>query len=184
MAGRFPFRTVITGGPGSGKSTLLSAAEAVGIATSPEIAREILREPGGMELRASGPRKFAEAMLERELTAFHESASLGGPVLFDRGFPDIAGFHELSGLDVPQELDRICRTFRYEGPIFRAPPWRTIYAPDPERIQNWEEALASDAAVSTAWRNYGYELIDLPLAPVEERLEFIRRLLGKGAGSP
>ncbi len=98
MAGRFPLRTVITGGPGSGKSTLLAAAGAAGIATSPEIAREILQEPGGMELRASDPWKFAEAMLERELAAFHDSANQPGMVLFDRGFPDIAGFHELSGL--------------------------------------------------------------------------------------
>ncbi len=81
---------------------------------------------------------------------------------------------------MPLELDRICRTIRYEGPIFRAPPWRAIYAPDPQRIQTWEEALASDAAVSAAWRNYGYDLIDLPLAPVNERLEFIRELIGGG----
>ncbi len=183
MAGRFPLRTVITGGPGTGKSTLLSAADAAGIATSPETAREILQEPGGMELRASDPWKFAEAMLERELAAFYDKVDNRGLVLFDRGFPDIAGFHELTGLEVPQELDRICRTIRYEGPIFRAPPWRAIYAPDPERIQNWEEALASDAAVSAAWRNYGYELIDLPLAPVDERLAFICRLVGSGADS-
>lgn len=184
MAGRFPLRSVITGGPGTGKSTLLSAAKTAGIATFPEVARVILQEPGGMELRACDPWKFSEAMLERELAGFHDSSVQEAPVLFDRGFADIAGFHELSGLDVPDELDRICRNTRYEGPIFRAPPWREIYVPDPERIQNWEEALASDAAVSAAWCNYGYELIDLPLAPVDDRLDFIRRILGDFTVSP
>lgn len=173
MAARFPFRSVVTGGPGAGKSTLLDTAAAAGLVVSPEVAREILQAPGGMELREHDPVGFAEAMLWHEMAAFKNSSHHFAPVLFDRGFPDIAGFLLLEGLPVPAELDRICRELRYEGPVFRAPPWREIYSQDAERIQDWEAAVASDAAVIAAWRHYGYDPIDLPLAAVEKRLMFI-----------
>ena len=153
---------MITGGPGTGKSTLLGAAADAGLAISDEVARQILQEPRGMELRASDPQGFANAMLERERAAYEAAAGQSGPVLFDRGFPDIAGFLYLSGLPVPRELDNACRNLRYDGPVFRAPPWEAIYTADQERIQDWDEAVVSDAAVSAAWRRYGYDLTDLP----------------------
>jgi len=173
MSSQLPVRAVITGGPGTGKSTLIDASESAGIAVSREVAREILLEPGGMALRAEDPSGFARAMLDREVAAFRRAGDHSAPVLFDRGFPDIVGFHRLSGLDISDELDRACRNLRYEGPIFRAPPWEAIYAPDSERIQDWAEAQASDAAVTAAWRDYGYEQIDLPLVPVMDRVAFI-----------
>jgi predicted ATPase len=170
------FRSVITGGPGVGKSTLLEALADAGIATFAEVARKILQVPGGMEMRAQRPMDFAEAMLEAELSAWHAAAV--GAAVYDRGFPDIVGFFELEGLPVPNALDRCCRELRYEGPIFRAPPWAEIYAPDEERIQDWAQALASDSAVTAAWKRYGYQLVDLPLLPVAQRVEFVLDYLG------
>ncbi len=178
MTSPVPCRSVITGGPGAGKSALLEAAGRAGLATSDEVAREILKEPGGMALRANDPAGFADAMLARELAAFEAAAVSDGPVIFDRGFPDIVGFLALAGLPVSGELDGICRSLRYEGPIFHAPPWRAIYVSDGERIQSWQDACASDNAVSAAWEHYGYSLVDLPLAPVEERLRFLVGALG------
>jgi predicted ATPase len=168
-------RSVITGGPGAGKSTLLAALADAGIATFAEVARDILKAPGGMEMRAEHPADFAEAMLAAELRAW-DAAPVGASV-YDRGFPDIVGFLTLANLPVPDALDRVCRELRYEGPLFRAPPWREIYSPDEERIQGWEEAVASDAAVTGAWKHYGYRPIDLPLAPVADRVAFVRRHL-------
>ena len=43
---------------------------------------------------------------------------------------------------------------------------------------HWDEAVASDAAVTAAWRRYGYEVVDLPLAPVVDRLAFLRAAVG------
>jgi len=58
-----------------------------------------------------------------------------------------------------------------------APAWAAIYQQDAERIQDWQQAVASDEAVTAAWRRYGYAPIDLPFAPVEERLAFLRKRL-------
>jgi predicted ATPase len=172
-----PRHAVLTGAPGAGKTTLLDAAQAAGFKTSPEVARRILREPGGMELRAADPLGFAEAMLEAHTREFERHAAHLPTVLFDRGFPDVVGFLDVSGLPVSPAIDRICRELRYHGPILRAPAWAAIYAQDPERIQDWQQAVASDQAVTAAWKRYGYDVIDLPLAGVAERLAFLRARL-------
>jgi len=164
---------VLTGAPGAGKTALLEAAAAAGMATSPEVARAVLQRPGGMALRESDPLGFAIAMLEGHLAEYRRFADHPGPVLFDRGFPDVVGFLELSGLPVPDAVDTACRTLRYGGPIFRAPAWPAIYRQDAERIQDFSDALASDRVVTTAWCSYDYPVIDLPLASVAERLAFI-----------
>lgn len=175
-----PRHAVLTGAPGAGKTTLLDAAAAAGIATSPEVARELLRAPGGMALRGADPLAFAEAMLEAHLREYRRFAGHPGPVLFDRGFPDVAGFYDLTGRAVPQPVDRACRDWRYHGPVFRAPPWQAIYAQDAERIQTWEEAVESDRAVTAAWKRYGYTVQDLPLTDVETRLDYLRKKLKDG----
>ena len=180
------FRTrhaVLTGAPGAGKTTLLEAAAVSGMTTSPEVAREILRQPGGMTLREYDPLGFAEAMIATHRAEYESHARSAAPVLFDRGFADVVGFLDVSGLPISAEIDRICRELRYSGPILRAPAWAAIYAQDAERIQNWEEAVASDQAVSAAWRRYGYEVVDLPLAGVEDRLAFLWKAL-EGAYPP
>jgi predicted ATPase len=130
-----------------------------------------------MALRSGDPLGFAEAMLEAHITEFEAAAIEPGKVLFDRGFPDVVGFLDVSGLAVPKSVDAACHQIRYTGPIFRAPAWAAIYRQDHERIQTWDQALASDRAVTAAWRRYGYEVIDLPLAGVAERLAFLVRQL-------
>jgi predicted ATPase len=41
--------------------------------------------------------------------------------------------------------------------------------------------VASDEAVTAAWKRYGYAVVDLPLAGVGERLEFLRSRLQPAA---
>ena len=168
---------VLTGAPGAGKTTLLNAAEATGLITSPEVARVLLRSPGGMALRRADPLAFAEAMIEAHAREYERHANAPGPVVFDRGFPDVVGFLDVSGLPVPKAVERACRTLRYSGPILRAPAWAEIYVQDAERIQDWDQAVASDEAVTAAWLRYGYDVIALPLVPVAKRLEFVARLI-------
>jgi predicted ATPase len=175
---RLPLRAVITGGPGAGKSTLLESLAGGSIQIFPEVARAILKAPGGMEMRAKRPADFAMAMFDAQLAAWRRAEAT--IALSDRGFADIVGFLELEGLNVPDALDRCCRELRYTGPIFRAPPWRAIYAPDDERIQDWPQAVASDAAITSAWRRYGYQIIDLPKRSVVDRAAFVREQMNAG----
>lgn len=169
-----PRHAVLTGAPGAGKTTLLDAAAAAGIRTSPEVARELLKTPGGMALRVADPLGFAEAMAEAHIKEHERHAGQPCLVVFDRGLPDVVGFLDVSGLAVPAAIDHACRVWRYCGPVLRAPAWAEIYAQDAERIQDWDQAVASDQAVTAAWRRYGYDLTDLPLVRVEDRLSFMK----------
>ena len=65
----------------------------------------------------------------------------------------------------------MARQFRYSGPVFRLPAWRAIYRGDPKRNQTWDDAIASDQAVTAAWRRLGYAVIDLPFGNVAERAD-------------
>jgi predicted ATPase len=116
-------------------------------------------------------------MLEAHRREFERHAGHPETVLFDRGFPDVVGFLEVSGLSVSPAIERVCRELRYQGPVLRAPAWAAIYAQDAERIQDWEQAVASDEAVTAAWRRYGYDPVDLPFVPVLQRLAFLKERL-------
>jgi predicted ATPase len=167
---------VIIGGPGTGKSTLLAELARRGHAVSEEVARIIIREQmasGGDALPWADHRVFAALMLDREVAAYGDALTSAEPVYFDRGFPDIAGFLELSSLPVPANVEAACRNLRYRSPIFIAPPWEDIFVQDAERRQDFSEAERTHEAMVVAWRRYRYSLIELPRVPVEERAAFM-----------
>lgn len=178
MADPIPRRIAITGAPGAGKSTLLDALEKRGWTVVPEAARAILQAPGGMSLRAEDPDGFARAMLEVDLAAFDRVGS-GETAIFDRGFADIIAFLRIEGRVVPANLMHIAQEKRFDW-VFRARAWRGIYRQDSERIQTFAQASESDREVSGAWRELGYDLVELPFASVEERVGFVEaHLLGR-----
>ena len=172
---------VLTGGPGSGKTTLIDALGAAGVATSPEVGRAVIREQlaaGGDALPWADQRAFAELMIGREIAA-HDAALAGGAVtVLDRGVPDVVGFLRVSGLPVPPHIDAAARTCRYNPSVFIAPYWAEIFTGDAERKQLPEVAEATFAVMVDTYRGYGYDLIELPRAPIPERVAFIVDRIG------
>lgn len=167
---------VVTGGPGSGKSTLLLALADAGYAIAPEAGRGVIRQQmaiDGPALPWRDQAAFAEAMLAWDMRSHAERASLPGPVFFDRGVPDIAGYLRLCGLPVPDHLARACARFTYEKTVFVAPPWRDIYANDAERRQDWDEAVRTHAMMVDVYGRLGYETVDLPRVDVADRVAFV-----------
>lgn len=176
---------VVTGGPGGGKTTLLAALAAAGHVIAPEAGRAIIRD----QLAIDGPALpwrdralFAELMLNFDLRSHGEAQAGTVPVFFDRGVPDSVGYLRLCGLPVPDHLDRAAHAFRYARIVFAAPPWREIYAEDAERKQDFAEAERTYEAVTAAYRDHGYELVELPRADVEARVAFVLdRVQGLGS---
>jgi len=167
---------VITGGPGAGKTTLLTALAAAGHATAAEAGRAIIRDQSAIDgpgLPWRDPGLFAELMLGWDMRSHAEAQARQGPVFFDRGVPDIAGYLALSGLPVPEHVRRAAGQFRYRRQVFAAPPWREIFAQDAERRQDFAEAERTFAAVTASYRAFGYELVELPNAGISERLAFV-----------
>jgi hypothetical protein len=175
-----PRRIVLTGGPGSGKTTLLEALATAGHATSPEAGRAIIRRQQAIDGEAL-PWKdralFAELMLDRELEAHARAEGAAGPVFFDRGVPDVVGYLTLCGLPVPAHMERAAQDIRYDRRVFIAPVWPEIFGQDAERKQDLNEARRTFDAMAETYPRFGYELIELPRAPVAERLAFVLKSL-------
>src|SRR6516225_610049 len=95
---------VLTGAFGSGKSTLLQHLQLRGIRGIVEPARPILaqqRSVQGNGLPEKNPRLFVELMFSRMLDTYQHSDTFSGPILFDRGIPDILAYAALFGFEFP-----------------------------------------------------------------------------------
>jgi predicted ATPase len=145
---------------------LIDALARHGICNMPEAGRAIIQDQlaiGGEALPWSDRCAFAELMLSWEIRSYRAALRLSGPVIFDRGVPDVVGYLRLSGLPIPSHVDRAARMFRYHHRVFIAPPWPEIFTTDAERKQSFAEAQATCEAMIETYSGLGYELIPLPL---------------------
>ncbi|SHL55450.1 AAA domain-containing protein [Sphingobium sp. YR657] len=94
-------RHVITGGPGSGKTSLIKALAAQGLDHMPEAGRAIIQDQldvGGTALPWADREAFAQMMLAWEVRSYRDAIGSPGPVIFDRGIPDVIGYLKLCEL--------------------------------------------------------------------------------------
>jgi predicted ATPase len=165
---------VLTGGPGAGKTTLVEALAARGWATTREAGRALIREG----VPSADQAAFSEAILRRELESYAWAVAQPGPVLCDRGVPDVVGNYLRLGLPVPAHVAAAAVECPYASPVLVAPPWPEIYVHDAERTHSWETAVATYEAMVAAYESYGYDLLEVPRVPVEERVAFVLGSLG------
>lgn len=173
-AGRRLF--VLTGAPGAGKTTLLDAAARRGIQVGREAARAVIQVQvaiDGPALQWRDPARFAELMLDRDIQTFEALSATRELALCDRGIPDLIAYGRAMKLAETAHFERAARLYRYNRRVFLAPPWREIYADDAERTEGWEHAQRIYPPMRDAYFEMGYEVIELPKAPVEDRLAFM-----------
>src|SRR4051794_4099259 len=167
---------VLTGGPGAGKTTLIEALRSAGFATTTEAGRAIIRdqlEIGGPATHQTDPALFAELMLAFDMQSYRKALEQPGPVFFDRGITELAGYHRMMGLPTPAHFRAAAEKFRYNSRVFVAPPWPEIFANDAERKQSLGEAVRTHDAAARVYAEFGYTIVPLPKTSVEERLRFV-----------
>lgn len=179
-------RIVISGGPGAGKTALLEELRRRGYACSDEVARRIIREQveaDGDALPWANRENYSRLMLARSVVAWREDAAADGITFFDRGVPDTLGYVRLVELsELECEVAAMCMLFRYWRFVFLAPPWREIYENDQERRQDFDEAIRTYERMERTYRECGYEVVPIPLAPIAERAEFVLAEIAKRSG--
>ncbi len=174
---------VVTGGPGAGKSTLIAALNAGGYAAMPESGRDVIRTQvaaGGTALPWADRAAFAALMFAKDVANYRNAEASGGIVMFDRGLPDTVGYLTHCGLAVPDEIAATAASMRYNTTVFIAPPWREIFDNDAERKQDFAEAQATFTVMQNTYTALGYQLVELPRAPVAARVAFIHDRLVAG----
>lgn len=169
---------VVTGGPGSGKSSLIDALQQSGYARSVEAGRSIIQDQtaiGGRALPWVDPALFAEMMLCWEMRSYQMAQLQNGLAFFDRGVPDVLGYLRFLNLPVPEHMRKAANTFRYNRHVFIAPPWQEIFRQDRERKQDFGEAVRTYETMVATYATLGYDLVEIPRVPVDERVRFMLR---------
>lgn len=173
-------RIVITGGPGSGKTALINYLEKENHPVIHEISRDIILEAqkqGVEQLFLKNPILFSQKLLEGRLKQFHEAAKHEGTILFyDRGMPDVTAYMDFVNTEYPEDFSSICKENRYDI-IFVLPPWKEIYHTDNERYESWEQAEKIFEFLKNGYRGYGYEIVEVPVATIKDRVSYILNYL-------
>lgn len=167
---------VITGAMGSGKSTVLQLLKAHGFNVVPEPAREILAEQrniGGDGVPEQNPKLFTQLLLSRAIYQYKQMQATHEIVIFDRGIPDNIAYAQLFNLDYAP-AHQAAKLYRYSTDIFIFPAWDEIYTTDDERIMSFEAAKAFGDDVHKIYKEYGYNLIEIPCVSPKERMKFIQ----------
>tara|TARA_Y100000815_G_scaffold229273_1_gene218601 strand:- start:172 stop:546 length:375 start_codon:yes stop_codon:yes gene_type:complete len=120
---------------------------------------------------------YAERMLERDLRAYDDAQALSGPVIFDRGIPDIMGYLTLCGLPPPPHVTAAAKAARYNARVFLAPLWDEIFTQDSERKQTRAEAEATCAVMRETYTALRYQITELPRADIATRAGFVCKQL-------
>jgi predicted ATPase len=167
---------VIIGGPGTGKSTIIDGLIEKGFCCYPEISREITLEAkkqGIEQLFLENPLLFSELLLEGRKNQFKNALKETKETVFiDRGIPDILAYMHYIGDSYPPHFDLACRENLYTK-IFILPPWEEIYVSDEARYENFEQAKLIHNHLLETYKNYGYELIEVPKDTLDKRILFI-----------
>lgn len=173
-----PEKYVITGGPNSGKTTTLNALKKQGFKVFDEVARivlehemknnrEVITWKGDIDTRQ---RKILDLQLKNE----KEADKIKGAVFFDRGIPDGIVYYRLSGTKIPlvllSEAGKEKRDYKKVF-IFDMLPYKTdSVRKEPEKI-----AKKIHEMIYQVYSELGYEIVKVPVMPVEERVRFIRK---------
>lgn len=160
---------ILTGAPGSGKSTVLARLAEQGVLCVPEPARQIISEQraiGGEGVFDRNSGLFVELLLSRSIAQYKAIDSSQPMVVFDRGVADNIAYAFKQGWEA-------ARQYRANQRVFFAPNWRDIYVTDGERTMSFAESAAMGDALRRIYVTLGYNVVDLPLANVEERVRFM-----------
>lgn len=166
---------VITGGPGFGKTLLIEELRQAGYYCSGEFARELIltqQESGGDILPWKNPRLFQQYILQKRI-AFFDSVPDGNFAFADRGIPDQLAFARYRGFRAPEILIECAENYKYAPQVFVTPPWPEIFVNDPIRSETFEEACRIHEVVVETYISLNYQIIELPLLPVKQRMKYL-----------
>lgn len=96
----------------------------------PEAGRAIIQDQidiGGGALPWDDREAFGTLMLAWEMRSYRDAVSASGPIIFDRGIPDVIGYLRRCGLPVPASVLRAAELRRYASRVFIAPPCLLVH---------------------------------------------------------
>ena len=171
-------RYIITGAPGAGKTTILAALRARGYAVVDEAATDV-----NVDLRASGrpepwrDSEFIDAITLLQRKRLEQPVPPGTAIqIFDRS--PICTLALAHYLDLPvtptlaMEVDRSVTGGIYQSRAFFVHLLGFV-TPTAVRRITLEQSIVFERFHEQAYRNHGFDLVDVPAGTIEERVELI-----------
>ncbi|GAB3850675.1 AAA family ATPase [Dactylosporangium cerinum] len=180
-------RYIITGAPGAGKTTVVAALRGRGYAVVDEAATDI-----NIRLQALGRDEawrdpgFIDAITRLQRERLEQPAAPATAVqVFDRSPFCTLALARYLGLPVSpvlaEELDRVAAEGTYQPRVFFVQLLGFI-TPTAVRRISLEQSVAFERFHEQAYRDHGFELVDVPAGTVEERVELIDGCIRSWAG--
>ena len=161
-------RFIITGGPATGKSSIIEYFLQKGYPCFEEVSRGIIQKEN---IQTSAKNfDFEAAVFQERKKQYLAATKLH---FYDRSMLDGLAYMKLQNIAIPKQMLTDLTTHRYESKVFIAPVWEKIYHQDSERLESFKEAIAIDKSLREIYHSFGYVLVKIPLATVEERVKFI-----------
>lgn len=174
-------RIVITGGPGTGKSTIIDLLEEKGYTCHREVSREVIKqemEKGTDHLPWENVSGFSNLVFDGQ-TSQYRKAQEGTLNFYDRGIVDVIAYLKRDKLPT-DAIEPLVQHYKYASKVFVTPPWEDIYSTDNERREDFEAMNEIHNILVDLYKNFGYEVIEVPKGEAEERVNFILGQLGVG----
>jgi len=148
-----------------------------GLTTVAEASRTYIREELARgrtltDIRADDA-AYQRTMVARKV-ATEAALDPDSTVVFDRGMPDSISYFRKAGLD-PEEARRACLRFRY-ATVFLFE--RLPLLQDGARVEDDAMAARLEAWLAQDYAALGYEVVRIPVLPIEERVQRVLEHLG------
>jgi predicted ATPase len=168
-------RIVLTGGPGTGKTTIINRIKILGYNVFEEFSRTVIQEQlalGSRVLPWDDLPAFSESVIAGRQKQWIEGAS-HSVSFYDRSIIDSLAYMHKDGLEIPEKWVEMGNKFRYHHLVFITPPWSEIYQQDAERRESFEALQLIHQSLIHTYNQFGYDLMEVPFMPIEDRFEFI-----------
>lgn len=164
---------VITAGPSAGKSSTIRELSARGYRTLPEAARILFDQKisEGIDPEEVRARDDFHQLMEDTNRRVEREIPDSGVVFMDRSLADNIAYRRQFGADVPGELKEEV-IGRYDN-IFLLE--RIEFKDDEVRSEDEEEAAELQELLRQTYIDLGYEPVEVPVMPVDERADFIEK---------
>jgi predicted ATPase len=167
---------VLTGAPSSGKSTLISELKKRGYKTVEEAARFVIERAVATgadyrELRKDAAR-FQREVLQMKIDT-EAALSHSDVIFYDRGIPDSVAYYEVEGVHDGGELRAALENCDYRKIFVLDLISKENLIADGARSETWEDAQKLDLLLEKTYSQLGYDVVRVPVLPLEERADFV-----------
>lgn len=172
---------VVSGGPCSGKTTLISEFEKRGYRVVTESAAEVIRDmlDDGFVPDADYEqlqRRIFDTQCEKEDAILSDPHAHKKLVFLDRCLIDVAAYFWVRGYSVPGDVASRLSQARYDKVYLLSllPILAKGLPQDGVRIErDADEAFRIQALLRRAYASFQLPVIEVPIMPVDERVEFV-----------